>query len=158
MKHFSLAAFSAERRMVAATLFGDTYLSETKTRYLPTDHTKAIGTVRQLVTRFLEEHKPEFVAICWPAAKGGNRILTFCEAIKEIANEFGIPSIQVDDSSLMSSYGHPALTRKEHVRRVGRTIWPELSVSRSESAAIDAATAGLYVQTQRLFSLHEVAA
>ncbi len=158
MKHFSLAAFSAERRMASVALFGDIYLDETKTRYLPSDRSKAIGTVRELATRSLEDCCPEFVAICRPSAKAGSRTRAFSETVKEVANELGIPSVEVDDATLMSAYGHPPLTRKEHVRRIGRIIWPRLNDDKAAQAAVDAATAGLYIQTQRLFSLHEVAA
>ncbi len=159
MKHFSLVAFSAERRMAAVALFGDTYLGETKTRYLPSDRSKAIGTVRELAIRSLEDYSPEFVAISGLAAKAGGRTRAFCETVKEVAKEFGIPSVEVDDATLMSAYSsYPPLTRKEHVRRIGRTIWPHLNDARAKQAAVDAATTGLYVQTQRLFSLHEVTA
>ena len=98
------------------------------------------------------------MAIHLPVTKAGERILHFGEVVKEIADELGIPSIPVDDTSLLAAYGHPALTRKEHVRRVGRTIWPGLNVALSRRAAVDAAITGLYVQVQRLFSLHEVTA
>lgn len=155
MKHFSLAAFSAERRMAALTFFTDTHLRETKTRSLPSTRVKAIGSVRELVTRSFEDERPEFVAIYWPVAKAGTRLLAYCDAVKEIADELGIPSVYVNDAALMSAYGHPPLARKEHVRRVGWAIWPDLNYAKSKPAAVDAATAGLYVQTQRLFSLSE---
>ncbi len=158
MKQFSLVAFSAERRIAAITLFRGTHLGESKIRHLPLDRSKALGSVRELVTRALEHYQPEFVAISWPPAKAGDRIRAFCEVVKEIADGLGIPSVEVDDSTLMAAYGHPPLTRKEHLRRVGRAIWPGLNDARSRRATVDAATTGLYVQTARLFSLHEVAA
>ena len=158
MKHFSLASFSAERRVAAVAIFQGAQLADTRLRHLPLDISKATGSVRELITRTLESHKPDFLAISSPSAKAGTRILGFCDAVKEIANVLGIPAIEVKDTTLMGAYGHPPLTRKEHVRRIGRTIWPGLNDAKATRAAVDAATAGLYVQTERLFSLHEEAA
>jgi hypothetical protein len=158
MKNFTLLAFSAERRIAAVALFRGTHLEGTRLRHLPLNQSRAMGNLRELVTRSLEHYRPEFVAISRPASKAGNRIRTFCEEVKEISSGLGIPLLEVDDVTLMAAYGHPTLKRKQHVRRVGRAIWPELSYSTSKRAVVDAATTGLYVQTQRLFSLHEVAA
>ena len=158
MKNFSLIAFSAERRIAAVALFRGTQLEGARLRHLPLNPSRAIGNLRELITRSLENYRPEFVAISLPASKAGDRIRSFCEEVKEIASNFGIPSVEVDDTDLMVAYGHPPLTRKEHVRRAGRTIWPGLNDAMSRRAAVDAATTGLYVQTQRLFSLHEVTA
>jgi len=146
MNQFTLAAFSAERRIAAVTLFRGTQLEDTLLRHLPLDTTKATGSVRELVTRALEHHRPQFVAISSPASKAGDRIRAFCKAVKEIANDL--------DRTLMCSYGYPPLTRKEHVRRAGRIIWPGLDEAKSKRAAVDAAVTGLYVQTERLFSIH----
>jgi hypothetical protein len=158
MKHLSLAAFSAERRIAALAIFQGTQLEDTKLRHLPLDSNKATGSVRELVTRTLEHHQPEFIAIASPSTKVSDRIRGFCAAVKEIANSLGIPAVEVDDPSLMCAYGSPPLTRKEHIRRAGRGIWPGLNDAKAKHAAVDAATAGLYVQMERLFSLHEEAA
>jgi hypothetical protein len=155
MKHFTLAAFSAERRMAAIALFRGTHLEDMRLRHFPADASKAAGSVRQLVTRFLEQHRPEFVALSRPPAKAGHRIRTFCSVVLEVANGLGIPALEVEATTLMAAYGHPPLTRKEHVRRAGRAIWPGLNGSKSRRAAVDASTVGLYVQTERLFSQYE---
>lgn len=155
MKNFSLAAFSAERRVAALALFQGTHLADTKLRHLPLDNNKASGSVRELVTRTLEHHKPEFIAIASPSSKASDRIRGFCTSVREIASSLGIPTVEVDDLSLMCAYGSPPLTRKEHIRRAGRTIWPGLNDAKARRAAVDAATAGLHVQMERLFSQHE---
>jgi hypothetical protein len=159
MKHFTLAAFSVERRIAAAILFRGSQLEGSRHRHLPLDDSKASDTIREFARRTLEHHDPEFVAVSRPLTKKtGNRIHSFCEAIKEIASSLGIPVVEVDDLALMCAYGHPPLTRKEQVRYIGRTIWPSLNDAKSKNAAVDAATTGLYVQTERLFSMHEEAA
>lgn len=158
MKHFTLAAFSAERRVVAVALFRGTRLDYTRVRRLLADPSKAFGSVHGLVTETIERHRPEFIAIVAPSVKAGDRIRGFCETTKEIANNSCIPVVEVDDRTLMSAYGHPPLSRKEHLREAGRTIWPELDSTKSKCAAVDAALAGLHVQTERLFALHEEAA
>jgi hypothetical protein len=155
MKHFTLAAFSTERRIAAVVLFRGSQLESTRHRHLPPDDSKASDTVREFARRTLEHHDPEFVAISRPSTKKtGNRIHSSCEAIKEIASGLGIPVVEVDDMTLMCAYGHPPLTRKEYVRRVGRAIWPTLQDAKATKAAVDAALTGLYVQTERLFSIH----
>jgi len=154
MNHSTLAAFSAERRIAAVSLFRGTHLENTLLRHLPLDSAKATGSVRELVTRALEHHRPEFVAISCPASKAGDRIRAFCEVVKEIASELGVSAIEVDDTALRAAYGYPPLVRKEHLRRAGRTIWPGLNDAKSKRAAVDAAVTGLYVQTERLFSIH----
>ena len=155
MKHFTLAAYSAERRVAAIALFRGTHLENIRLRHLSIDVTKASGSVRELVTRYLEHHRPEFVAISSPSTKAGQRIQIFCDVVKETASALGIPATEIEDKTLLSAYGHPPLTRKEHLRRVGRAIWPSLNSSRSGRAAVDASTVGLYVQTERLFSQYE---
>ena len=155
MKHFTLAAFSAERRIAAVALFRGTHLEDVQLRHLPVEASKASGSVRQLATRFLEQECPEFVALGTPPSKAGARIRRFFDVLKETANALGIPVIEVADGKLMAAYGHPPLTRKEQVRRAGRTIWPSLNGSKSKRAAVDASTVGLYVQTERLFSQFE---
>jgi hypothetical protein len=155
MKNFTLAAFGVERRIAAFALFRGSRLEDTKLRHLPLDTSKALGSVRELVTRILERHNPEFIAISCPSEKSSDRIRSFCEAVKDIAGELGTPAVEVDDKTLMCAYGHPPLTRKEYVRDTGRAIWPRLNVCKSKRASVDAALAGLYVQTERLFSLHE---
>jgi hypothetical protein len=155
MKHFTLAAFSTERRIAAFALFRGSQLEDTRLRHLSTDASKALGSVREFVTRTLERHSPEFVAISRPSHKAGGPIRSFCETVKEVAGEFNIPTVEIADTALMAAYAHPPLLRKEHVRRVGRAIWPHLNSINCKKAAVDAATTGLYVQTERLFSLYE---
>jgi len=155
MKKFTLAAFGVERRVAALALFSGSRLEVTRLRHLPLDASKASGSVRELVTGILEHHNPEFVAISRPSEKSSDRVRSFCEVVKDIAGDLGIPAVEVDDATLRSAYGHPPLTRKEHVRSVGRAIWPTLNECKSKKASVDAALAGLYVQTERLFSLHE---
>jgi len=158
MKHFTLAAFAVERRVAALAIFSGSRLDVTRLRHLPLDSSKASGTLRDLVTEVLKHHHPEFVAISRPSEKSSDRIRSFCELVKDMAGELGIPAVEVDDKTLMSAYGHPPLKRKEFVRRTGRVIWPSLKVCKSQKASVDAALAGLYVQTERLFSLYEGAA
>jgi hypothetical protein len=155
MKHFTLAAFSTERRIAAVAQFRGTHLEDVRLRHLPVDASKASGSVRQLATRLLEQECPEFVALATPSSKASERTRRFFDVVKETSNTLGIPVIEVADGTLMAAYGHPPLTRKEQVRRVGRTIWPSLSGSQSRRAAVDASTVGLYVQTERLFSQDE---
>lgn len=154
MKHFSLAAFSSERRIAALAYFEGTHLADLQLRHIPLGSSKAEGTVRQLVTRLFEREHPEFLAICAPSAKAGNRIRLLCEAVKDVAAQFDVSILEVDDMTLMSAFGHPPLRRKEYVRNIGRTIWPTLASMKSRRAAVDSAVTGLYVQTERLFSLH----
>lgn len=156
MKHFTLAAFSVERRVAVFALFRGSQLEDTRLRHLPLDASKASGSVRELVTGILERHAPEFVAISCPSEKSSDRIRSFCEVVKDIAGNLGIPAVEVDDATLRCAYGHPPLARKEHVRDTGRAIWPRLNDCKSKKASVDAALAGLYVQTERLFSLNEV--
>jgi hypothetical protein len=155
MKQFSLAALSAERRAVAVALFDGTRLVHTRIRRLIAVPDKAFGSVRELVRQTLERHQPEFLVIASPAIKSGDRIRGFCVIFREVASQLDISVIEVGDTTLMVAYGHPPLARKEHLRQVGRTIWPSLNDPKSRSAAVDAALAGLYVQTERLFRSNE---
>ena len=152
MSHLSLASFGSERRIAAIAIFKGTHLEDIRLRHLAVDVTKATGSVRELVTRFLERHQPECVAISHPSSKAGERALVFCAVVTDIAKELGIPVLNVETSTLLNAYGHPRLTRKEHLRRTGRTIWPSLRDLPSKRAVVDASITGLYVQTERLFS------
>lgn len=154
MKYFSLVAFSCERRIACLAYFEGTHLTDIQVRHLPLDPSKATGSVRQLVTRVFERDHPEFLAVSVPSAKAGDRIRALCEEVKELANGFDISVLELDDVTLMNAFGHPPLRRKEHMRSVGRTIWPTLASTKSKRAAVDSALVGLYVQTERLFSLY----
>lgn len=155
MKTLTLAAFSIERRIAAVALFRGLQFEELRIHHLPLDDRKAANVFRRFVSQVLESQETEFVAICSPASKAGDRVRMFCSFVREITEELAVPSIVVEDSTLLKSYGHPPLTRKEHVRRAGRSIWPNLNDSTSKRAAVDAAVCGLYVQTERLFSIYE---
>ncbi len=155
MRTLTLAAFSNERRIAAVALFRGLQCEEVRIRHLPLDDRKAAGVFRKFVSQTLESHEPEFVAISSPALKAGERVRMFCSFVREITQESAIPSVEVEDGTLMKAYGHPPLTRKEHVRRAGLSIWPSLKDSTSKRAAVDAAVCGLYVQTERLFSIYE---
>ncbi len=154
MKDFTLAAFSAEKRVAAVALFNSTQLEDIQLRHVPHDISKASGSVREIVTRTIERATPSFIAISCPSQKAGTRVRVLCEVVKNIASEFGIPAIVVDDCTLRHAYGHPPLVRKEQVRKAGRAIWPSLADTKSKRAVLDAATTGLHVQTERLFSFY----
>lgn len=158
MKHFTLAAFSAERRIAAVAVFHSTRLEDIQQRHIVPDINKASGSMRELVTRTIEHHTPDFIAISCPSARVGTRIRMLCDVVTEVAAKFGIPVMEIDDSTLRLAYGYPPLIRQEHVRNVGRSIWPSLKDVKSKRAVVDAVTVGLYVQTERLFSLYEEAA
>jgi len=154
MKDFTLAAFSAEKRVAAVAIFNSTKLEDIQLRHVPPDISKAAGSVREIITRTLERYRPGFVAISCPSQKAGTRVRVLCDVAKSVASEFGIPSMEVDDSALRDAYGHPSLVRKEQVRRAGRTIWPSLAGATSKRAVLDAATVGLFVQAERLRSFY----
>ena len=155
MKHSTLAAFSIERRIAAVAVFHSTRLEDIQQRHILPDINKASGSVRELVTRTIEHQTPDFVAVSCPSAKAGSRIRALCDVINEVATAFGIPVMEIDESTLRLAYGYPPLVRKEHVRDAGRSIWPSLKDVKSKRAVVDAVTVGLYVQTERLFSLYE---
>jgi len=155
MKHFTLVALSADRRIAAVAIFRDVRLEDTKLRHLPVDAAKASGSLRQLVLRALEWYRPDVLAIRRPARENSERIRLLCQDAKQLASELGIPTVEVDDVTLSYAYGHPPLVRKEDLRRVGHAIWPGLADAVTQTAAVDAALTGLYVQTERLFSLYE---
>jgi hypothetical protein len=156
MKYLTLAAFSAERRIAAIVLFRGRQVEAVQVRHLPLDPVKASGSVRQLLTRTLEHYCPQFVAISLPSEKAGERVHILNEIAREIASELGVPATEVSNLTLRAAYGHPPLSRKEHVRKAGRTIWPSLNDGHTSRSTLDAATVGLYVQTERLLSAQEV--
>ena len=158
MKEFTLAAFSAEKRVAAVAIFNSTKLEDIQLRHVPPDISKAAGSVREIVTRTFEQYRPAFLAISCPSQKAGTRIRVLCDVVKSVANDFGIPLIEVNDCTLRQAYGYPALIRKEQVRKAARTIWPSLADAKSKRAVLDAATVGLFVQSERLFSLYGEAA
>jgi len=158
MKHLTLAAFSAERRIAAIALFNSSQLEDVQLRHIQPDISKASGSVREIVTRTIEQYGPGFIAISCPSRRAGGRVRTLCDVVKSVASEFGIPAVEVDDCTLRSAYGHPPLIRKEQVRRAARIIWPSLIDAQSKRAVLDAASTGLYVQTERLFSRYGEAA
>jgi len=120
MKHFTLAAFSVERRIAAVAVFHSTRLEDIQQRHILPDINKASGSVRELVTRTIEHQTPDFVAVSCPSAKAGSRIRALCDVINEVATAFGIPVMEIDESTLRLAYGYLSLHTRDHSNSVAR--------------------------------------
>jgi hypothetical protein len=156
MNDVVLAAFSIERRAVCFTLFRQIRLEDVLLRQLPPDEIKAASLITGFLNQVLERDEIGYFAFATPPDRASNRHRQlYAAGLAEVRTK-GIPYIEVPESDLLSTYGHPPLKRREQLRKVGRTIWPALNSKPASRAAVDAAVLGLHVQVERLFGLYEV--
>lgn len=153
----TLAAFIIERRTVAFALFTNSRLDGISIRHIPAEISKAEHSVTGFLNRTFDVQHITFIALAQLRANSSKRAAILHRAAIDAIRAVGIPLIEVPDERLFDSYAHPALRKREQLRRIARSIWPSLNNARATHSAQDAALLGLHTQVERLFAFCEAA-
>lgn len=156
MKDFTLAALGLEQRKVALALFTKSHLDEVIVHHLPSDPEKAIQSLTGFLRSAIEVHDVQYLALRNLSGNANERICKSYERCRGVLRIMGIPCSEISETELLNGFGHPALTRIDHLRRAGRNIWPILASKGVAKSSIDAAVLGLYVQVSRMLNWCEV--
>lgn len=157
MIEITLAALSIERRTVALALFTNCRLDEIAVRHVPSELTKASHSVTGFLNSTFDLQHINFMVLAQPAANFSRRAEILHQTAIDTIRAAGIPLLEVPEEQLLDSYAHPALRRREQLRRIARSIWPSLNNARATHSAQDAALLGLHTQVERLFAFCEAA-
>jgi len=149
-----LAAFKVSRRSISAAVFTGQDLDYLDTQHLPNVPEAAADAVERFVSWIIENFRPEIAALA-VVEEGRDRQLRaqmLIESTKKYLLHRGIPIWETSDPQLLESYAVPAVPSKKELRQIARSMWPHIETE--HLPALDAALAGLYVQTERLLSPH----
>jgi hypothetical protein len=152
MADLTLAALGMERRTVSLALFTKAHMEDVIVHHIPAEMEKALNAFSGFLSRTLEFHTIEYMALARLPPATSSRLQRMHEICLEILHRHGIPYIQIPASDLFACYAHPPIAHKDHLRKVGRAIWPMLNAQRSPRSSIDAALLGLHVQVQRMLN------
>lgn len=154
MFDLTLAALSIQRRAAAIAVFRKTHLEEVFTRQFPNDLMIAENRMIGFVRRVLERNRVELVAFETANIKLTNRTRGFWQVANGIFHAEGIPIQTIPSDVLYNSFAVPPLRNRDQLRKIARSVWPQLDNRAADRAALDAAALGLFVQTERLFAIN----
>jgi hypothetical protein len=147
----SLAALKVERRSVAVAVFIGNQLEYQEVRQLSSVREKAEASAIGFLNWIAGNFEVESAALeSMPEASDIQRA-ALSRLLKEALWSSGVPVWEVSKSDLLAAYGHPAAKSRKELRESIGSIWPVLD---GAAGVCDAAALGLYVQTERLFSLY----
>ena len=147
-----LAAFKIFRRLATAAIFSERGLEFVDIKHLSNDPAKASETLKHFVGWLLQNFRPELSVLATDEEDKRPRAAMLAAIVEGILLEQGIPVWKVTDQELLNSYASPPLTQKHDLRNIARSLWPQ--IPKEQLPALDAALAGLFVQTERLLSHH----
>jgi hypothetical protein len=155
MTDLTLAALSIARRTAALAFFAGNRIEDVSIHHLPTNISKAAHSLAGFLNSTFEPHHIAFMALESPLVGCSERATALHAIAVDTIREAGIPMVEVPTHELLSSYGVPALRRREQLRLSAQSIWPSLNNPGATHTAQDAAVLGLHVQVERFFTLCE---
>ena len=147
-----LVAFKIFRRLATAAIFSERGLEFVDLKHLSNDPAKASETLKRFVLWTIENFRPELCALARDEDDKKPRAGVLSAVVENLLLAQGIPVWKVTDKELFASYATPSLTKKHELRNIARSLWPQ--IPKEQESALDAALAGLFVQTERLLSHH----
>jgi hypothetical protein len=149
----TLAAVSIQRRAAAIAIFRKSHLEEVFTRQFPNDLRIAENRMIGFIRRVLDRSRVGLVTVETADTKS-DRIRGLWQVANEIFRAEGIPIQATASDILYNSFAVPPLRNRDQLRRIARSIWPQLDNRESGRVALDAAVLGLHTQTERLFTIN----
>jgi hypothetical protein len=149
--HSKIVAFKIARRSASVAVFSGRHLDFLETKHLSNVPDKAGDALRRFVGWVFENFHPQLAALGLDEEDRKPRAALLASGVEKQLLQHGIPVWKVMDSQLLEAYSVPALTRKQELREIGRSMWPQVTPERNQFV-VDAALIGLYVQVERLLS------
>jgi hypothetical protein len=145
-----LLAINVERRTVSASVFMGRHLEYTDKRHLSSVRAKAEGSTVSFIRWLTGNLEIESATMeCLPLDDEARRSALHRLTVAVLSDQL-LPLSQVPKSDLIPAFGYPEPRSRREVREVIQGIWPILG---NDPGVLDAIALGLYVQTERLFSL-----
>jgi hypothetical protein len=146
----SLAALKVERRSVAVAVFIGNQVEYHEVRQLSSVREKAEASAIGFLNWIAGNFEIESAALESMPARSDIQRAVLSRLVKEALWKSGVPVWEISKAELLAAYGHPGAKSRKELRKAVCSIWPVLE---GDPGVCDAAALGLYVQTERLFSL-----
>jgi hypothetical protein len=148
-----LAAIRIDRRAIAVAILNGDHLQYAAARQLSSSPDKALDSAVSFITRrVMEKFQFESAALeIIPCAEQVQRAALHQATIRALgAKAIGI--LEISKRELLGAFGYPPPRFRKEVRQMASQIFPVLDEESGGPWTHDAATLGLYVQTERLFN------
>jgi len=145
-----LAAIVITRHRAAAAIFSGTQLHYVENRVLSSAPPKAANTLLAFIGWLMEEFKMEAVVLQVGEVSPETHTGQMIDMVESSLKERSISLWRVRKTDLLDAYAHPRLANQKQLRLVATSIWPHLIDTQAHPLELDAATLGLYMQTERL--------
>jgi hypothetical protein len=149
-KHVSLAI---GRRQIALALFSGQELECWQLRNLPNNVEQAKVTVAAFVRRAISHFDFGSAAI-QSGSLGTARKDQLLQVICEVLREQGIPILTASENELFAAFRHPIIVKRGDLRKIVRSVFPQLGGEQDCQPLLDAAALGLYLETERVLTNH----
>lgn len=147
-----LLAIKVERRSVAVAVFVGDKLDYHDVRNLSSQPDKADASTIGFLTWVIGNFEIESAALEQMTSGDRIRRAILNQAILTMLRTNSIPVWEVSKRDLLEAYGHPPLRTRIELRKTTHSIlWSMFNTEKPDGQELDAASLGLYVQTERLF-------
>ncbi len=150
MNHPSLLAIQQSRRAIAVAVLNGSKFEFTQLRHLSSDHGQANDSAIDFIRWILNRFSVNSAALELLPEDDNSRRATVNRLIVSTLRSEAIAIWELTSLELLTAFGHPALKTREKLRSVCASMWPIMRRP-EDDLLLDAAAAGLYVQTERLF-------
>lgn len=147
-----LLVIRIERRTISIAAFAGIRLDYTQSRELSSEHGAAMRSARSFITWAYETFQPDLVVLEAVRARPGTRRDSLAYTVRRTLFRLLTTRTEVDPGSIRDAYGVPAPRTRSEIRKVVRTLWPELPGRATGSGPLDAAAVGLAFQMRAVFS------
>jgi hypothetical protein len=151
MNQFSLLAIRQSRRAVAIIVFKDLTPDYAQLRHLSSDGIRAKDSAVEFVHWILNHFDVDSAAIEPLPDKDLSKRANLNRAILQTLRSEAVAVWPLTANELLEAFGYPPLKTREALRSLCAKMWPVIGRGAENDLLLDAAAAGLYVQTERLF-------
>lgn len=144
-----LLSIRVERRSIAVVLFTGSHLEGWRVRQLPSDAQKAEEGCVGFLRAVLDEHQCDDIAL--EMAPDGTNAEKLHDAVMVECRERGLAVTEVPKQTVIETFAHPSPKTRAEIREIVGRMWAVPNLKNGRDYVLDAAAAGLYVQTRRLF-------
>jgi hypothetical protein len=144
----SLISIKAERRCIAVAVFRGGTLRYAEVLTLSSDPRAAENSAVGFVNRNVERFEAAFAVLEDAVTADESRSASLIAALERAIAAQGVPTHRIGKLELFLNFAvRPLKTRKE-LHTIIVDFWPQLNSSDFHSSIMDAAAAGLFVQTE----------
>lgn len=144
-------AFVVGRRVIAAAIFKGQNLHFWEVRSFHAKAEQAVSAVTGFVNYIVERCEIETAGL-HDIQSPETRMATLTTLVAKLLKERGIPIITASEETLFSSFSYPPVPSRALLRDIALLLFPQLRTQSFGKEVLDAATLGLYLQTERILT------